>query len=292
MTGCDTSLYSSLKVLNYQKIQKVSVIATSKFPKHLIDQSNRIWSETFTANRSLKSRQSHRKRSKFIESSFLCQVFYFSRTFHVLLFSLINFFLPLSLSGQNDRTTGIYERSLSVFFLWCVCWFFIKFYRLACWQLPSLQIFCSISQVCLPDCRRPSVIFALAKAKVTRTSDCWSCGFFIKFYRPACWQSPGLQMCLLFYIASLFSWLSSHFHNFCRQRLPIPAMVGHAGSSLNFTVVQVDSHLAYKCFFWYPSQVCLPDCCCTSVIFAAASAVGGSPPCGSSLGLHQLAYFG
>ena len=42
--------------------------------------------------------------------------FFFSHL-HVAVFSLINFFLSLSSSGASDGTTGIYEKSLSVFFL-------------------------------------------------------------------------------------------------------------------------------------------------------------------------------
>ena len=37
--------------------------------------------------------------------------------FHVVFFSLIYFFPSLSSSGESDGTTGIYYKSLSVFFL-------------------------------------------------------------------------------------------------------------------------------------------------------------------------------
>ena len=134
MVGYYPSLCNKKKNWKNWKIKKLFAVATSKFPEFLIDQSNRIWSETFTANKSLKSRQSKQRiapclrkvhiyvmkalsSGTFLAPSSDNSYFIFFSHFHVVFFSLINFSLSLSSSGASEGTTGIYYKSLSVFFL-------------------------------------------------------------------------------------------------------------------------------------------------------------------------------
>ena len=134
MVGYYPSLRNKKKNWKNSKIEKLFAVATSKFLEFLIDQSNRIWSETFTANKGLKSRQSKQRiapclrkvhiyvmkalsSGTFLAPSSDNPYFIFFSHLHVVFFSLINFFLSLSSSGASDETTGIYYKSLSVFFL-------------------------------------------------------------------------------------------------------------------------------------------------------------------------------
>ena len=134
MVGYYPSLCNKKKNWKNWKIKKLFAVATSKFPEFLIDQSNRIWSETFTANKCFKSRRSKQRIAPCLRkvhiyvmkalssgtflalSSDNSYTFFFSHL-HVAFFSLINFFFSLSSSGASDGTTGICYKSLSVFFL-------------------------------------------------------------------------------------------------------------------------------------------------------------------------------
>ena len=133
MVGYYRSLCNKKKNWKNWKIKKLFAVATSKFPEFLIDQSNRIWSETFTANKGLKSRQSKQRiapclrkvhiyvmkamsSGTFLALSSDNSYIYFSLT-SMLHFFLLSIFLSLSSSGASDGTTGIYYKSLSVFFL-------------------------------------------------------------------------------------------------------------------------------------------------------------------------------
>ena len=61
MVGYYPSLCNKKKNWKNWKIKNFFAVATSKFPEFLIGQSNRIWSETFTANKGLKPRQSKQR---------------------------------------------------------------------------------------------------------------------------------------------------------------------------------------------------------------------------------------
>ena len=96
------------KKKNYKnwKIEKLFAVATSKFLMFLIDQSNRIWSETFTAKIHGSTSVTHPIPSLTVgnEGSSIRYFILFSqlRVAAILYFFLSSFFLSLSSSGPND----------------------------------------------------------------------------------------------------------------------------------------------------------------------------------------------
>ena len=108
MVGYYPSLCNKKKNWKNWKIKKLFAVATSKFPEFLIDQSNRIWSETFTAKIHWSTSITHPTPSLTVgnEGSLIRYFILFSHL-HVaamFYFFLSSFFLSFSSSGPNDWT--------------------------------------------------------------------------------------------------------------------------------------------------------------------------------------------
>ena len=109
MVGYYPSLCNKKKNWKNWKIKKLFAVATSKFPEFLIDQSNRIWSETFTANKGLKSRQSKQRIAPCL------------RKVHIYVMKALSSGTFLALSSDNSYiffslTSMLHFFLLSIFF--------------------------------------------------------------------------------------------------------------------------------------------------------------------------------